>query len=520
MSAETLRAASQQVETVYGNREAFFRLTKVDGRWVSTGTPHCVLSQNPLARDTSAFDGVFAEWLWDGAELIARNDRYGFMPMYYYQAGNEFCISGSIPTLLRQGTPAEFDYVALSVFLRLGYYIGEDTAFRAIRMLPPSARLNWKNGRLSITGSIPMPTPISMTRDEAMEAFIPAVRDAIKRTHPKSGEFVVTLSGGRDSRHIFLELLECGFQPSACVSVCNYEPWSSGDVEIAAELCKATGVRHELVQQRSSPFLADLHKNLQTSLSVLEHAWIIALEMYLKGRTQVVYEGVACDMYTTGYSTTTERLALIRNHQFSELSDDLLDKDEPLRLRLLGRSRYQLANRQVAIERLAQELGKHAEAASPLVSFFLYSRTRRVTALAPFNMLTEVGHVVTPYLDPALYDLLCALPAEIFLDHNFHTDSITKAYPKYAHIPYAAKKLSAAPKYKFFANLALQLGAFSLEPTKHQLLSRSYLWPRLLRCLVDKPYTPALGWLGDIATYLMHLEHAADGKVLDVSEIH
>src|SRR5207244_9022442 len=97
-------------------------------------------------------------------------------------------------------------------------------------------------------------------------------------------------------------------------------------------------------------------------------------------------------------------------------------------------------HREVALDRMTQELKRHSDAPNPVTSFFFWNRTRRKIATHSYRILARVGEVFSPYLDHDVFDLLSGLPPEVFLDHTFHTEAIHRAYPRYAALPFAAKK--------------------------------------------------------------------------------
>ena len=99
------------------------------------GTHDCLLG-NPST-------GIFAEWHWDGNEVLVRNDRYGMQPLFYFVRPAELCLAPSLWTLLERGAPRDLDWPALAVFFRLGFFLGDDTPFREIKMIPPNARFRW-----------------------------------------------------------------------------------------------------------------------------------------------------------------------------------------------------------------------------------------------------------------------------------------------------------------------------------------------------------------------------------------
>jgi asparagine synthase (glutamine-hydrolysing) len=95
-------------------------------------------------------EGVWAEWNWDGRQLTVRNDRFGFLPVYYAQLPSGFGVSTSALELIRAGAATDLDDAAVAVFVRLGYYIGNDTPFKSVRLLPAGSELTWSDGAPAI----------------------------------------------------------------------------------------------------------------------------------------------------------------------------------------------------------------------------------------------------------------------------------------------------------------------------------------------------------------------------------
>lgn len=177
-----------------------------------------------LGHRVGAHDGIFAEWEWDGARLVAQTDRYGFYPIYYWAADSTIVLSSSIARLLELGAPRDLDDASVAVFLSPGFFLGEATAFRSIHSLPPGARLEWTPSalRVSATGLI-IPKEQRLSRSSAIDGYIELFREAIRR-RPAEGRDCLTLSGGRDSRHILLELCRVERPPTLALTSERYRP--------------------------------------------------------------------------------------------------------------------------------------------------------------------------------------------------------------------------------------------------------------------------------------------------------
>jgi len=486
--------------------EPHIHVKEVGGQLVWSGTRTYAVGRRILKAGGTVDDGAFAGWSWDGTCLRAYNDRYGIRPLYYFCRGEEIAISTSILRLIAEGVPAQLNYGGLAVFFRLGSFLGEDTPFRDIHALPPNAFFEWKNGILSVTGGISRAKPQALSRTAALDAYISLFREAIRRRLPTAENFVVPLSGGRDSRHILLELCKAGYRPKFCVTARYFPPGdtAAGEIEIAREVAAALDVQHVVVDQVSSRFAAEWRSNVETEFCSVDAQWSLAVADFLKGQVHDIYDGIGGDVLSAGLFLTREGLELFEAGRLHELAQQLLGAEWSSRA-FTTAARHHL-DRKVAVSRVAEELRRHSDAVNPIGSFFFWNRTRRKIAMTPYRILARVGEVWSPYLDHEVFDLLSGLPAEVFLDHTFHTEAIHRAYPEHAAIPFAIKREQTtsdrAPLRIFARAVLLQ----SLRHGRSALYRRSYFIPRLLRCLVDPSYSDAINWLGPQILYALQLE--------------
>jgi asparagine synthase (glutamine-hydrolysing) len=466
--------------------------------------------------------GIFAEWRWDGTSLHVRNDRFGFQPLYSWISETGVALSTSIEALLAAGAPAELDHVAIAVLLRLGFMVGEDTPYRHIRALPPGARLTWRPGEVRMTQTLPLPPPIQISRDEAIERHIALFRAAVRRRAKLPGVLALPLSGGQDSRHILFELIECGRSPALCVTARYHPPRATPDAEIASEVAALLGVHHEVVEPAQSLIRALLSHHRATGFCTLTPSFFIApVAEFLAGRADLVFDGIGGDVLCAGLFLDTERVRLFRNGQLAALADQLLSGfnggggyDEETLRRAFGPRELQRFSRSAAVERLTAELSRHAGAANPMTSFAFFNRTRRDIALIPLVLLAPIVAVQCPYLDDDFYDFMASLPPEMLLDRQFHADCITRAFPRGARIPYArwqrASPDAAAARYR---RLARELSWHCAGGLRPRALKFSFTAPRLLRCLADSEYAPSSAWLAPLLVYLTQMEALLGGTL-------
>ncbi|PWF47921.1 asparagine synthase [Massilia glaciei] len=463
-----------------------------------------------LGHRVGGADGVFAHWTWVGQRLTAGNDRHGFYPLFYASWDGSFAISPSIDRLLALGAPAMLDTRALSVFLRLGFFIGEDTPFEHIRAMPPGAVLEW-DGALRIAKVAPSPTARhdQLARDEAIDTYIALFRAALERRAP-GGQFVVPLSGGRDSRHILFELLRQGHRPYHCLTTAHYPPRGGEDVRVAANLARGLGLPHVVLAQRQSWFAAERRKNPLTSFCSDEHAWYMVAADHLNARPDLgVYDGIGGDVLSAGLFVTARRRALFEAGDPRAIAAHLLNADETVLARLLAPAFQRDVGRERALEHLGNELAKHLGRPNPVGAFYFANRTRREIALVPYGLLGAMPQVFSPYLDHALVDFLGALPLAMLADGAFHNDTIARAYPQFAHIGYEEKDGPAADARACRAGFGRELARELLGCAPSTLLNQRFLRPRLCAGALTDKWAAASHWYAAMALYLHQLDAAA-----------
>ncbi len=416
-----------------------------------TGTPTERLGQVNLPESLHNGQEIFGEWNWDGKQVAVRNCRFGFFPLYYYATANEFGVSDSVEQLIECGAPPELDDGAVATFLRLGWLVGDDTIFRAIRMVPPNGQVHWSGGTPSVTGEYWFPTPQRLSRRAAIDEYGERFREAVRRRVSKEVSFGLPLSGGRDSRHILLALNALGCRPSVCYTTHDFPPYREGNIRIARLLCDRLGISHRVIGQPGSRLKAEIDKNRQTSYGAIEHAWAVDFYRQISRSTSIIYDGLAGDALSAGHYLDQGQADLFAQGQITDLAASLVDSwswrvGEEALARVLSLDAARRFGRELAVERVAVELRRHGSAAIPLSSFNFWNRTRRCGALLPFAIHQRAGiSAITPYLDHDLFEFLGSLPAEMYMDKSFHTETIHRMHPEFRDISFDGDE-TAPPK--------------------------------------------------------------------------
>lgn len=478
--------------------ERYFQAKKRDGTVSVVGEPHAEYGWRPT--------GSFAEWEWDGKCLTVRNDRYGIYPIFYHRSPDGIAVSTSISALLELTGDTDFDEGALALFLRLGWLTGEDTLFKNIRALPPASELRWSDGVFDLrSDGIFVPKTQDISRDEAIREYGRLFAQAIERTAPEAGLTAVPLSGGRDSRHILFELCRQGRVPDACITMLHPPPRPDEDARIAAAVCEELGVPHHIIDQPGSRFAAECKKNRFTGFSAYEHGWYYAMSPYISGKWTNLYDGLAGDVLSAGLFLDRTRLELFREGRSDELAENIMEPEGYIDA-LLPRELRERLSRHAASARLKKELARHAEAPNPVGSFYFWNRTRRCVALSPFRLIRDTKHVIAPYLEPELYDLLASLPAEMLLDHNFHTETISRTYPAYAHIPYEKKRVDPKHDFSNYRSFLMSIVRYALSPRNRKLVDRGFFVKRALAAQFVTRANHSVAYFGEQAVHMLQLE--------------
>ena len=422
----------------------YFLVRKCGDRFETRGQSCVEFGHQLPSTNHAVADGVFAIWHWDGTRLVVENDRYGFFPLFWFSLPDGgICVSSSLEMLIDLGAPTELDMEALAVFFSLGNFVGEDTPFTAIKTVPPNAVFVWENGILECRGRYPRtPGAATLSRDEAIDGYIDLFAKAMAKRTPDSDAFAVPISGGRDSRHILLELHRTGYRPKVCVSANDNPPDPNQDPEIAALLCKELQFDHVIIDQKLSMLFAERRKNSETHFCATSHGWYLALADFLNGGFDCIYDGIGGDVLSQGLSLTPSLDRTFRSRNINAICDALLMQKNIGRLGISGLLKKEMrmaTDPDVAKARLATEVERHMDSPNPAGSFTFWTRTRRQIALAPYSLLSGIPYVHSPYLDHDLYDFLVTLPSSMMMSHTFHSDTIARAYPDFAHVPYASK---------------------------------------------------------------------------------
>lgn len=472
--------------------------------WTAEGETSCRLGDPPSAGP----EAIFSSWKWDGRRLEIANDRYGLVPMYWSSTPDSFTIATTPSAAFAAGVSTELDPDALALLERLGQFVGDDTAFRKLKRLPPGARLTLNGSTLRPEGGPFIVPEQSLDRDRALDAYIDEFRAAVGRRLPDA-PYIHPLSGGRDSRHILFVLVEAGVPPAELLTVSHLPPKPDEDLRIAGLVAERLGLRHRVLPRSDRPVEDEARKNRLTHFaSPLTHTWMMPLIDHLAAYRGVLFDGFAGDALSMARYLDAENLRLHRSGRFEELAERMLRAEGSVPT-LLPRPRRRderdgtPSDRRRAVGRLARELALHAEAPNPIRSFRFWNYSRRLIALSPLGLLHD-HRVRLPYVDHRLFDLLAGLRPEVILPKggHFHTEAIRRGFPRWADLPFEDTRARPCPDPAYYRLAARRsLAHLGRGATAGDLRHSLAAAVRLVRCLVDPGYAESVKWLGPLVVY-------------------
>ncbi|MGH6619966.1 MAG: hypothetical protein ACREF6_10520, partial [Alphaproteobacteria bacterium] len=354
-------------------------------------------------------------WQWTGTALKVTTPRFGFCPFYYYQDEGALAVSPSLIRLARLGFPPKLDHDALAVFIRLGFFLEGQTPFAALRQAAPNQSVEWPSSRLENVFAIAHPPVASMNRAAAIDRYGEAFRAAMRNLLP-SGDIILPLSGGRDSRHILFELMEAGRTPHA-VTMPRWAPEPDDDMRISGMLAAKFGLEHSVLGASRAKCAAQRQAIVLTDFCSDELGWVLPMRRFVQEHDGVVFDGIAGDVLSNGLYLHPGLLAALQAGDTGRAAELLLGVEDMWE-GMLDEGLYKSLSRERAAAVLRKELEKHLGAPNPVSSYLFWNRTRREMSLFGFKIL---GDVRMPYIDESVYDHLAALPASHFMDKTFHT---------------------------------------------------------------------------------------------------
>ena len=453
-------------------------------------------------------EGIWAEWRWDGRELVVRNDRLGCSPLFWFASGPRIGVSPSLLALLPHLGDRGLDDDALAVFLRYRSFIGEDTPFRHVRALAPGSTLRWMDGRVELASLGPVHfAPETGSRQRRQPEYAGVVASAIARAlAARPGRVALPLTGGLDSRLLLYSMLEQGRAPDLCLTVHQLPPRDDGDVAFAAGLAAETGVPHLVLAQPEGRLARQLRNLERTHFCTHEHDFYQPVPEYLRREGfEAFLDGIGGDLQAEPNHITQGINRLLDAGRVEEAAASVLgEKYLPAVLTDSARRRW---SRDRAIAHLLAGLKPFLGDADPWGRFRVYSRTRRNVALLTWSLHLGGAMGLAPFLDREVVELLGPIPWQELGDRTFRVEVLARAYPRWGARPRSGADFSGVGGWRdllTYGRSILEWGG--KRALRSDLVRAAFLPPRLLRAHLDRGYAREIPSACELPVYLLELE--------------
>ncbi len=379
-------------------------------------------------------NGVFALTYVDttnGGVTVA-NDRYGFMPIYYYHDQHRFVFASETKAILRVIDQRDMDWEACADFFYAGSMIGSKTLFKGIHALEPGETLDYRDQQLHKSKyydfrktPVMRPEDVSTTRLAAL--FTEAVRRRIDQNKPNT----VLLSGGFDSRLILGTLHTLQVKPKI-VTLEHANEKGGADGQYAAQIAQELGLECDFRPSRKDFLSSGSSLEVFYILDGMIPTWRLFIgEVYqeLDVGLGAVWEGVGLGS------------ALGGSHQGSA------DPQENLAKMLGERKMYRWLLRTILTPRLFRRMDKHFMrritdelAAIPpsenqFLHFVLSNRIRRRIATNPYQLYASKVEPITPGMDLHFMDYVLGIPLHLRRKHKLYIDLLKKEFAFLTQVP-------------------------------------------------------------------------------------
>jgi asparagine synthetase B (glutamine-hydrolysing) len=453
--------------------------------------------------------GVFAQWrLANNDVLQILTDPFGMCPLYIADTPDFFAVSPSIPKLLALSTPRDLNYRALSVFLRLGFFVGGDTPFTHISALGPDLTMTISGAKYQERDNDNTRVESYIPGVDPVERFAVAFGRAMEQRLVAAQLFLLPLSGGLDSRCMLSWLIQVGNIAPVCLTGRKYPPDDGGDVKIARKITEMFGLDHTIISPRPESVTSLANAFQLQDFCTIENAWYQVCGSLLTASGKGFFDGLGGDVLCGRYND--EKLdTLIKRGRLLEAASQIVGywRLAPYLSAIVGECIWSQVSHHLALERIAEELEKYRGFGNSVAAFYFYNRARRALSLGPFRLTTGPLNRQFPYLDTSFVARMLAFPGSVTSSLDLRKSYLKRYFPTLAKIPTSSTRLEDKA-LGILRALTLSSKTHGILPAR--LIDGSFLKPvRALTLITSSLKAPRSTLrLCSLAVYLWALERA------------
>lgn len=185
-------------------------------------------------------DGDFVVYVISDESIFIFNDVFGRIPLYYFEDGNRLIVSRYLNFIIKSGCQDKMDSVAISLFLLLGYMLGDRTLLQNVKQLRPATLLKYIHGETEIIPlhrfNFDQKSNINKNDKDVINDLRDLFSISCKDRFQNNEENLVTLSGGLDSR-LVASAMNSNNIAFRAVTMEYENGYASEEIGIAKKLC-------------------------------------------------------------------------------------------------------------------------------------------------------------------------------------------------------------------------------------------------------------------------------------------
>ncbi|MCG8021630.1 MAG: asparagine synthase-related protein [Candidatus Thiodiazotropha weberae] len=458
---------------------------------VIKGDVNYIANKDPYVSDNGSIKHtLIAGWSYDGQYLTVFSDRLGMIPIFYWQTKDEIYISNSILDIVSNIPNPTFDYDALSVFLRLGFYISNDTPINNVKVLSPDSTITISKSNFSLDTDTAEKSYFNKTfngsRSQAISQYSSLFHEAVSERMPL-GKFAMPLSGGRDSRHILLECLALKRKPKLVITSKKSSVTGQDEIDVASLLCEEFSLNHLVTEYDcKKTFYDEIIKNRLTHYLSDEHAWYLSIvDILRQEKVDYLLDGIGGDVLSNGLFYKPPLYEQINNNNTYAAAELILGKQNEIHY--LSKTMQKMLSWERALEKIVNELEKHYGSCDPVKSFYFWNRTRREISLSPIYLLSKTVNVSMPYLAPDMLTFFFSLPSDEYGMPGFH-DEVIAAHTTTCKTRYENKKKYNYNIEKYGSEWSAGI-QYYMNTKFPPYVDKKYVLPRIIRLIITGNYS-------------------------------
>lgn len=371
----------------------------------------------------------------------------GLAPLYWIEQDGAVYFSSRIDPLVRTSpSRLSVDWEAWAAIIALRYPLGARTPFAEIRRLPQSSTLRRRPGwgRAKVDRQRWPWTEVEPNQGMAAgtEAMVAALEETLA---PLPGEIVCPLSGGRDSRMLFLPLARDG-RVAAAATV----PDDEGDTyeeDLAEPVATAFGVPQERLRGEVASYAAEWEERARrVEYEFVDHAWLVPLARRLAGTAAPVPDGFAIDSFIS-----------VGRHFYTP---EVLDHGDPRAamealfetLRRYGHAHLALEEsfQGPLLERVREQFlaGVRSFEGHPNQALLAFYSSRSLRGVSTYStkLLGDRSWVITPGTSDPVVRAMLSIPAQEKFDGAVYRGAFERLAPAAANLPSTAEVPRKEPR--------------------------------------------------------------------------